>query len=164
MNAQQRAVLAHIVVDPDGWYAHAVTTLGQEAGDAALVGKVAAWEPEYLAQKDLPGYQTRSQRDAAANIPVDPTLVVIDKINALWTAADAYEKNYISGVAIGLLTLGVIQSKPKALAVSAWSASHWDDYYTRKAAITATSVLNLDFSPSGAIPYSVPELRAELGM
>lgn len=61
MTNEQRAVLAHVVVDPDAWYAHALT---QEDGEAKFLAKVARWEPEYLAQKDLPGYQTRAQREA----------------------------------------------------------------------------------------------------
>ena len=86
------------------------------------------------------------------------------KIGCLWAAADAYTSGYISGVAIGLLTIGVMQGKPKALAVSAWSSEVWDDYYARKAIVTVSSVDNLDFSSHGPMPHSVPELRAELGM
>lgn len=86
------------------------------------------------------------------------------KIGRLWAAADAYTSGYISGVAIGLLTIGVLQSLPKALAVSAWSSAVWDDYYARKALVTASSVDDLDFSSHGPMPHSVPELRAELGM
>lgn len=103
-------------------------------------GQVAAWQ---------------AAQDAAA---------VAAKIDRLWAAADAYTSGYISGVAIGLLTIGVLQSLPKALAVSAWSSAVWDDYYARKVLVTAASVENLDFSGHGPMPHSVPELRAELGM
>lgn len=85
-------------------------------------------------------------------------------LDDLWRAADGYTANYISGVAVGLLTLGAIQQLPKALAVVAWSSAVWDAYYTRKALVTATAPADLDFSSFGPIPYSVPELRAELGM
>ena len=90
--------------------------------------------------------------------------IIPNKIQALWQAADTYERNYISGVAIGLLTMGVMQAAPKATAVAAWSAALWTEYYTRKAGITESSSLNLDFSSFGPIPFSVPELRTELGM
>ena len=90
--------------------------------------------------------------------------VVAAKIERLWAAADTYTSGYISGVAIGLLTIGVMQGKPKALAVSAWSSAVWDDYYTRKTLVTASSVETLDFSSHGPMPYSVPELRGELGL
>ena len=103
-------------------------------------GQVAAWQ---------------AAQDAAA---------VAAKIDRLWAAADGYTSGYISGVAIGLLTIGVLQLKSKALAVSAWSSAVWDDYYARKALVTASSVENLDFSSHGPMPHSVPELRAELGM
>ena len=85
-------------------------------------------------------------------------------IDALWQAANDYTQAYISGVAIGLLTIGVIQQKPKALIVSVWSSTIWADYYTRKATVTATTPASLDFSSHGPMPYSVPDLRAELGM
>lgn len=100
----------------------------------------------------------------------DPTILpYITKVREricgyLWAAADAYEKDYISGVAIGLLTIGVLQQKPIALAISQWSGNHWTEYYTRKAAIMAGAEPNYDFSSSGDMPYSVPELRAELGL
>lgn len=92
------------------------------------------------------------------------TQLVHYKIEALWVAADKYTSGYISGVAIGILTIGVIQSKPKALAVTAWSNGLWSEYYARKALITADSVLDLDFSGAGAMPYSVPELQEEIGL
>ena len=90
--------------------------------------------------------------------------VIAEKIEQLWQAADKYSTGYISGVAIGILTIGVIQSKPKAIAVTAWSNGLWSEYYARKALITADSVLDLDFSGVGAMPYSVPELQEEIGL
>ena len=105
------------------------------------------WEEQYAAEQ--------AERDAAK---------VTAKIESLWAAADAYTSSYISGVAIGLLTIGVLQSLPKALAISAWSSAVWDDYYARKALVTVSSVDDLDFSSHGPMPYSVPELRVELGL
>lgn len=89
---------------------------------------------------------------------------ISDKEAQLWAAADAYATGQISGVAIGILAIGVMQQKPKSLAISAWSKSLWDEYYIRKAGITATSVLDLDFSRFGEMPYTVPELSAEVGL
>lgn len=86
------------------------------------------------------------------------------KVEALWAAADKYTSGYISGVAIGILTIGVLQQKPKALAVSAWSSSVWTEYYARKALVTVTSEDNHDFSSFGPMSYSVPELQEELGL
>ena len=107
--------------------------------------------------------QMDAQQVAAWQAAQDAATVAA-KIDRLWAAADAYTSSYISGVAIGLLTIGVMQSKPKALAVSAWSSAVWDDYYARKALVTASSVETLDFSSHGPMPHSVPELRAELGV
>ena len=95
---------------------------------------------------------------------LDPQVVISSKIEALWKAADSYVSSYISGVAIGLLTIGLIQHLPKALAVTAWSSGIWAEYYQRKALVTYNSEDNLDFSSFGGMPHSVPELQAELGM
>ena len=95
---------------------------------------------------------------------LDPQVVISSKIEALWKAADSYVSSYISGVAIGLLTIGLIQQLPKALAVTAWSSGIWAEYYQRKALVTYNSEDNLDFSSFGGMPHSVPELQAELGM
>jgi hypothetical protein len=88
--------------------------------------------------------------------------VIASKIEQLWSAADRHINSYISGVAVGLLTIGVIQQKPKALAITLWSQAVWNEYYVRKAAVTFDSVLDLDFSSFGPMPHSVPELQAEV--
>ena len=90
--------------------------------------------------------------------------VVAAKIEALWQAADKYVTKYISGVAVGILTVGVIQQLPKATTVSDWSSSIWAEYYRRKALVTYTSQDDHDFTSFGPIPYTVPELQAEAGL
>ena len=64
LSKEDREVLAHVVVDPDAWLAHAVETFGEEQATVFLAQKVDRWNPEYLAQKDLPNYKTRIERDA----------------------------------------------------------------------------------------------------
>lgn len=89
-------------------------------------------------------------------------VIIANKVEQLWMAADHYVTSYISGVAIGILTIGVIQRKLKCIAVSDWSNEIWSEYYTRKAAITVDSVLDLDFSSFGSIPFPIPELKMEV--
>ena len=91
-------------------------------------------------------------------------LLIQSKIESLWASAERYTLSYISGAAIGILTIGVMQQNPKALAVSAWSSSVWAEYYQRKERVTADSSDDLDFSAFGPIPYTVPELQAEIGL
>lgn len=82
---------------------------------------------------------------------------------ALWQAAHDYEYGYISGSAVGIVTLGVLGAKPKCLAVQAWIKSVWDLYYARKPAVAWQSDPNLlDFSACGDMPHSVPDLIAEV--
>lgn len=82
------------------------------------------------------------------------------RIASLWQAAHDLEYAAISGSAIGLITMGVLQAKPKCLTVQGWIKSIWTEYYTRKA--TASS--DYDFSGAGPCPHTVPELMVELGL
>lgn len=82
------------------------------------------------------------------------------RIEKLWQAAHDLEFSAISGVAVGLLVLGVMQRKPVSIAISGWIQSIWTEYYTRK----FNGSTNYDFSFAGTCPHSVPEMMAELGM
>ena len=103
------------------------------------------------------------ERDPAEVMAQDQAEVA-GKIESLWIAADAYVSGYISGAAVGILTIGTIQQKPKCLAVSAWSNAVWADYYARKAAVQPGVDIDTDYSSHGPIPYTVPELQSEVGM
>lgn len=86
-----------------------------------------------------------------------------NNIRTLWQAAHDYEFEQISGSAIGLLVLGVLQAKPKCTAVRNWINSIWALYYSRKPTVTHVFDPQLqDFSSCGPIPYTVPELMVEL--
>lgn len=61
MTPEQRAVLAHVVVDPDVWWANAQAALSSRA-QAALIAKVARWQASYDAVKDHPNYRDRATR------------------------------------------------------------------------------------------------------
>jgi len=80
------------------------------------------------------------------------------RIQALWTYASQFESNAITATVAGLVTRGVIQNKPKALAVQAWVDAIWAEYYARK----ASGSDNIDFTTVGTCPHTVPELVAEL--
>jgi len=112
------------------------------------------WVVSDLDAETVAANQARKAEQDAATIA--------NKIEQLWSAADKYVNGYISGVAIGILTIGVIQAKPKCLAVTGWSQAIWTEYYARKAGITLTSELDLDFTSFGPIPHSVPELQEEV--
>jgi hypothetical protein len=84
-------------------------------------------------------------------------------VQALWQAATDYQESFISGAAYGLLTMGVMQGKPKSLAVMAWINSVWALYYQRKPTVTYTWDQTLmDFSSCGDMPCSVPDLLSEV--
>ena len=96
--------------------------------------------------------------DGEIIIPPPPPINEAQRTASLWQAAHDYEYAAISGSAIGLLALGVIQQTPKCIAVQAWLKSIWVEYYTRM----ANGSTNYDFSFAGGIPYSIPELIAEV--
>lgn len=116
------------------------------------------------------------QSCSAITIPLDEPILpyispstdaelLAQNVERLWQVAHDLESRYVTGIAIGLLTIGVMQGKPKALAVQAWIKSIWTMYYTRKAALTPSmDDTLLDFSTLGVPPYSMPELQAELGL
>jgi hypothetical protein len=70
MTDDQRAVLAHVVVDPDEWLEHAIVVLGEDKAASALQDKVVRWEPHYISSKAKDGkkYKTRqiSELDTVA--------------------------------------------------------------------------------------------------
>lgn len=103
------------------------------------------FDPEYLELKQAKDAEDLARKNAD-----------------LWKAADAYIYATINGVALSILTLGVSNAKPKALAVAAWCDAVWTEYYVRKAQITLGAEPNLDFSPLGDKPYTVLELREEV--
>lgn len=63
MTNHQRAVLAHVVIDPDAWLANATSTLGPAFAAEALEQKVARWQPEYLVASANPAYASRAGRE-----------------------------------------------------------------------------------------------------
>lgn len=82
---------------------------------------------------------------------------------SLWAAGTRYQETWISGSATSMLTLGVLAHKPKSLACSAWIQSIWALYYQRKPLVDHDMPASfLDFSSIGPMPYSVPELMAEI--
>jgi hypothetical protein len=62
MKNEDREVLAHVVIDPDEWYANAVAALGEKGAAEALAKKVERWRPQYDELKVKPGYLPRAQR------------------------------------------------------------------------------------------------------
>lgn len=82
------------------------------------------------------------------------------RVAQLWQAAHDYEYAQVSGSAIGLLAMGVMQGLPKCLAVQGWIKTIWTEYYTRK----ATGSTDYSFGVAGACPHTVPELMLELGV
>ena len=88
-----------------------------------------------------------------------------NSISALWQAAHEYEQRFVSGVGIGLLTVGFSKGLPKAIAFTQWTQTLWDEYYKRKALVTSTfDPLLQDFSSVGTPPHTIPELRTEAGL
>lgn len=70
LTANERAVLTHVVLDPDVWWTHVNNQNGQGGKrvidhEAALAAKVSRWQDSYDAAVAIAGYQTRAEREAA---------------------------------------------------------------------------------------------------
>lgn len=118
--------------------------------------------PMDTANSDYAAYLTwlaEGNTPEPAGLP-DPSVVEAQRIASLWQAAHDYESTQVSGSAIGLLVIGVMQGKPKCVAVQNWIKSIWTEYYIRKAG-TSTDT---DYSFAGICPHTVPELMEELGL
>jgi len=59
LSIENKAILAHVVVDPDAWVEHALETVGE----SAVIQKIEKYRDDYLAKKDLPDYQTRAEKE-----------------------------------------------------------------------------------------------------
>lgn len=84
----------------------------------------------------------------------------VARVASLWQAAHDKEYDAISGSAVGLIVMGVLQGKTKCTAVQNWIKSLWTEYYVRK----ASGSTDTDFSAAGECPHTVPELMAELNL
>ena len=63
MKPEDKAILAHVVLDPEAWYAHAVSHFGQEKADLFLAQKVARHKAKAEHAMSQPGYKTRKERE-----------------------------------------------------------------------------------------------------
>jgi len=70
LTIEERAILAHVVINPDAWAAHSLTV---DPSGKALAAKIAKYRADWLANKDVIGYKTRAERDAAAELAAKPT-------------------------------------------------------------------------------------------
>jgi hypothetical protein len=61
----ERAVLAHVLIDPDAWWAHVQSAPNGIDPEAIIAEKVSRWRPAYLAARQAEGdaYMARSERE-----------------------------------------------------------------------------------------------------
>lgn len=68
MTKTEKDILAHVVVDPDGWYAHAVAVFGAKADDV-LKEKIDKYRASYNVSSASAGYKDRATLEAEKPIP-----------------------------------------------------------------------------------------------
>lgn len=59
LSEEDRAVLAHVVVNVDEWVENAIAVVGE----IAVTEKIDAYRATYLQAVQLPGYKVRTDRD-----------------------------------------------------------------------------------------------------
>jgi hypothetical protein len=74
LSKEEKAILAHVVRDPDSWFAHAMSTIGE----SAVIAKIDKYRKDYLTAKDQPGYQTAKEREDKEFASMLPTQEQID--------------------------------------------------------------------------------------
>jgi len=115
------------------------------------------WEQQWLTM-DLEGEELTVGLQRQAD---DLATADAQRIASLWQAAHDYEYAEISGSAVALLSAGFLQSKPKAIAIAMWCDSIWNGvngFYARR----DSGSTDTDFSNVGPIPFTIPELSAEV--
>ena len=61
---EERAIIGHVVVDPDAWVAHAL----KEVGEWAVQAKIDKYRDDYLDKKDKSDYKNRAERQAKEDV------------------------------------------------------------------------------------------------
>jgi hypothetical protein len=113
------------------------------------------------------GFTISTIPDVIFTPPEKPPKTQEELEDELWYNCNKYQMRRISGASLCILTIGVLQGLPKSLAIKAWIKDLWtgpNGYYERKALVSITNPVSLDFSDKGEMPYSIPELNAEVGL
>ena len=68
LTSNERAVLAHVVIDPVAWWEHVQSKDGSDgkrklSAEACLATKVTRWQGEYDTALAAGGYQTRAEQE-----------------------------------------------------------------------------------------------------
>jgi hypothetical protein len=131
LTAEQRAVLAHVVVDPDAWYENAVTQLGEEQGHQAMLDKVERWSAEYAVESVKPGYMTRAQREQVSQ---DRPITADDYERVIQLRLDAHAQSWGYDNIFTACTYAeepsVPQFQAEGQALRVWRSEVWSAAYT----------------------------------
>lgn len=63
MTEDQKAILAHVLIDPEAWFEN-VKEVFAEGADSVLANKIAKYEPAYREALAGGNYKTRAEREA----------------------------------------------------------------------------------------------------
>jgi hypothetical protein len=107
-------------------------------------------------------YWDGTPEEEAAYLAITIPLRTTDNLQALWQAATSYQETFISNAAYGLLAMGCMQGKPKCMACMGWINTIWTDHYYIEKPKVDHLYAGYDFSVVGPMPYTVPELTAEV--
>jgi len=103
-------------------------------------------------QPRVPTQEELDERYAVAQSQADYNL-----IEQIWRACRAYQDTQLTD---DISTMYYIEKgvSTKAQACIDWKNTLWTDYYTRKALLSE----DFNFSNNGSVPYSYPEVKAEV--
>jgi hypothetical protein len=96
---------------------------------------------------------------------IDPKIPIKDLQAQLTSAFNDYVAQFIDGIGIGVLTIGLIKNGVKAGKFSAWLSKGSADLQSRMAAVTADGQeIDKDFSNNGQPPVTIWDVKSEAGL
>ena len=124
-------------------------------------------------QRQAGSTNARGGREVPSNTvaPVEPAAVLAaakaTRYAQLWTACDAYERQFYSGGIHAQILELKLAGSAKAVACQRWILALWRDYYSRVDAVSALTTAaavpqqSMDFSAHGRPPYTVRDMLAD---
>lgn len=95
---------------------------------------------------------------------VAPIVVIPDtdaQTARLWSECKSYQQSRLDDAGYSEMRFKALDGGTKAAAIVAWVIALWQDYYTRKSAVTSSTDSDYDFSNNGELPYGFYEAYAE---
>jgi hypothetical protein len=134
LSQEDQAVLTHCIVDPQAWIDNAIAN----NLEFAIREKINKYRQEYFDAKDLPGYQTRAEREAP--VPPTPEQIKRSLINAIQSYLDTEAQAHFYDGILSLCSYATSTNTkfgPEGQAGVVWRDACWATGYAIMAEVEA---------------------------